>query len=80
MRELLNTNHEVLNILSKNYENMSIILVFPVWSSVRSGSAELKKGGSLAIVLNPDTFLQNTYWYNEWSLRRDLSNSLRRFC
>ncbi|MFN3268014.1 MAG: hypothetical protein ACK416_02015, partial [Zestosphaera sp.] len=75
LRELLNANHDLLNILSRNYENTSIILVFAVWRFLKSGSTVFSSGGSLAIVLDPDTFLQNTYWYNEWSLRGDLSNS-----
>ncbi len=77
LRELLNANHYVLNIISRNYENTSIILVLSPIGVFKSDSTLIASVGDLAIVLNPDTFLQNTYWYNEWSLRGNLSNSFK---
>ncbi|MEM4829245.1 MAG: hypothetical protein QW417_00160 [Zestosphaera sp.] len=76
LRESLNTSPDVLEVLSKSYDGASSVLVFSVWSSVKVGSESYSGTVPLVIVLNPNTFLQNTYWYNEWSLRGNLSNSI----
>jgi len=77
LREVLNTNPSTRDILNENQDNVSGILVFPAWECVKSGTSYYCGVGSLIVVPNPDTFLKNTYWYDEWSLRGSLSNSIK---
>lgn len=77
LREVLNTDSCVLSVLNKTYEGSSSILVFSVWSSVESNTWSYYSTIPLVVIPDPNLFLQNTYWFNEWSLRRDLSNSIR---
>lgn len=76
LREALNTDSEVLNLLDKRYKDSSSVLVFSVWGSAKSSMWSRFGVMPLIIILNPDTFLQNTYWCSEWSLKRDFSKSI----
>ena len=77
LREVLNTNSSTRDILNQSRDNTSTILVFSVWASVTSGSSSYCCAGYLIVVPDPDAFLRTTYWYDEWSLRGDLSNSVK---
>jgi hypothetical protein len=78
LREVLNEYPDTQKILNGGgSNNSSSVLAFPVQGSLGSGTTTYYCCLlTLVVVPDPNTFLKNTYWYDEWSLRGSFSKSL----
>jgi hypothetical protein len=78
LREVLNEYSDTQKVLNgwESIDNSSSILAFEVYGSVRGTSMHYCCLLTLIVVPDPNTFLRNTYWYDEWSLRGSFSESL----
>ncbi len=79
LREVLSEYSDTQKVLNgwEGSDNSSSILAFVVHGSVKSGtSMHYCCLLTFIVVPDPNTFLRNTYWYDEWSLRGSFSKSL----
>lgn len=79
LREVLSEYSDTQKVLNgwEGSDNSSSILAFEVHGSVKSGTTmHYCCLLTFIVVPDPNTFLRNTYWYDEWSLRGSFSKSL----